>query len=281
MPASAAAAWTAISLAPIAASGTTRTTRSSTAPPGRSVIRTWAMVAHCPPRSGRTSSTSLVDQAPLSVASLGLLPPPAKRGRVGVYRPGHLSRLRLIGRLQLRGYSLAGIRDLLDSWSGGADLGEVLGLTPDELVHIDEPGTPASLEQLAAVIPGLVPLHLEELITIGVVEDCADHYCIPSPSLLQLAHDALAAGYDPARVLALLEAISRAAEGVADAVLGALANPPDAADRDGLDALATRGRGLLAHGTGRLAIHALGRRLGITDEATAPHLIRQLLGVPE
>jgi hypothetical protein len=28
-----------------------------------------------------------------------------------------------------------------------------------------------------------------------------------------------------------------------------------------------------------MAIHALGRRLGITDEASAPDLIRQLLGV--
>src|SRR5262245_65711077 len=73
--------------------------------------------------------------------TLGLLPPPAKRGRVGIYRPGHLARLRLIVRLQKCGYSLAGIRGLVESWSGGADLGEVLGLVPDELVHIDEPGT--------------------------------------------------------------------------------------------------------------------------------------------
>lgn len=214
--------------------------------------------------------------------TMGLVPPPAKRGRVGVYRPGHLSRLRLIGRLQHRGYSLAGIRDLLESWSGGADLGEVLGLGPDELVHIDEPGTPATLDQLIAAVPELVPSRLDDLVAIGIVEDCGpDHYCVPSPSLLQLARDALAAGYDVERVLALLGAISRAADGVADAVVNALANPPATADRAGLDALAVRGRGLLAHGTGRLAIHALGRRLGITDEATAPDLIRGLLGVSE
>lgn len=212
--------------------------------------------------------------------TIGLLPAPVKRGRVGVYRQGHLTRLRLIGRLQARGYSLAGIGDLVSSWSDGADLGEVLGLGPDELVHIDEPGTPATLDQLAAAVPALVPSRLDDLIAIGVVEDCGpDHYCVPSPSLLQLARDALAAGYDADRVLALLGAIGRAADGVADAVIDALADPPAAADPAGLEALATRGRGLLAHATGRLAIHALGRRLGITDEATAPQLIRQLLGV--
>lgn len=210
--------------------------------------------------------------------TMGLLPPPAKRGRVGVYRPGHLARLRLIARLQQRGYSLAGIRDLLVSWSGGADLGEVLGLSPDELVHVDEPGTPATLAQLAAALPALVPARLDDLLATGVVEDCdPDHYCVPSPSLLQLARDALAAGYDVDRVLDLLRAIGEAAEAVAGAAVDALAHPPAGADPDRLDALAARGRGLLAHGTGRLAIHAIGRRLGITDEATAPQLLRQIL----
>ena len=214
--------------------------------------------------------------------TIGLLPPPARRGRVGVYGPGHLARLRLIGRLQHRGYSLAGIRDLVESWSGGADLGEVLGVAPDELVHIDEPGAPATLAQLSAAVPALVPERLDDLVATGVVEECgADRYCVPSPSLLQLARDALAAGYDADRVLTLLDAVGRAADAVAEAVVDALAEPPAAADRAGLEALATRGRGLLAHGTGRLAIHALGRRLGITDEAAAPHLIRGLLGVHE
>jgi DNA-binding transcriptional MerR regulator len=212
--------------------------------------------------------------------TMGLLDPPAKRGRVGVYRSGHLARLRLIARLQARGYSLAGIRDLVDSWSGGADLGEVLGVGPDELVHIDEPGTPATLDQLAASIPELVPDRLDELLAVGVVDDCGeDRYCVPSPSLLHLARGALAAGYEADRVLALLAAIGRAADDVAGAVVAALAQPPTPAapDRAALDALAVRGRGLLAHGTGRLMIHALGRRLGITDEATAPDLVRSLL----
>jgi DNA-binding transcriptional MerR regulator len=211
--------------------------------------------------------------------TIGLLPPPEKRGRVGVYGSGHLTRLRLIGRLQHRGYSLAAIRDLVDSWSGGADLGEVLGVQPDELVHVDEPGTPASLEQLAALLPTLVPARVDDLVNIGVIEKSGDRYCVPSPSLLQLARDALAAGYDADRVLGMLAAIAEASDRVADAVVAALAEGPRPADPSALEALAVRGRGLLAHGTGRMAIHALGRRLGITDEASAPDLIRQLLGV--
>ncbi|HEY6417093.1 MAG TPA: MerR family transcriptional regulator, partial [Acidimicrobiales bacterium] len=212
--------------------------------------------------------------------TMGLLPGPTKRGRVGVYRRSHLARLQLIARLQDRGYSLAGVRDLLASWRDGADLGEVLGLVPDELVHVDEPGTPATLDQLTAALPALVPEHLGDLMAQRVIEECGpDRYCVPSPSLLQLARDTLNAGYGPDRVLELLAAISRAAADISTAVVAALGTPPETPDQAALARLATRGRGLLAHGTGRLTVHTLGRRLGITDDAAAPDMIRQLLGV--
>lgn len=213
--------------------------------------------------------------------TMGLLPPPERRGRIGIYGAAHLARLRLIDRLQRRGYSLAGIRDLLASWRDGADLGEVLGLAPDQLIHIDEPGTPATADQLARLLPSLVPGRLDELLATGVVEACGPaRYCVPSPSLLQLTADALAAGFDPDRVLELLSIIRRATDTIADVVVSTMAARAEDADPDRLVALATRGRGLLAQGTGRLTIHALGRRLGITDD-DAPHALRHLLGVAD
>ena len=210
--------------------------------------------------------------------TLGVLPAPRRRGRVGIYGTSHLVRLELIGRLQARGYSLAGIRDLLGAWRDGADLGEVLGLAPDQLVHLDEPGVPATLDQLATVLPALVPDRLDELLATGTIEACGpDRYCIPSPSLLQLAIDALGAGYATRQVLALLHAIGQAAGTVADATIALLGDPPPDADRDRLLALAERGRGLLAHGTGRLTVHTIGRRLGVTDEDSVATVLRQHL----
>lgn len=208
--------------------------------------------------------------------SVGVLPAPERRGRVGIYRPSHLSRLELIARLQRRGYSLAGIRDLLASWRHGADLGEVLGLAPDELVHIDEPGMPATIDQLARLLPALVPGRLAELVATGVVQECGpDRYCVPSPSLLQLTVDLQGAGFPPDQLLVLLGSIGRAAGAVADAVVELLAERPAGVDEEQLAALVTRGRGLLAHGTGRLTIHTLGRRLGIDGgEASAAALSR-------
>lgn len=194
--------------------------------------------------------------------TMGLLPPPERRGRVGVYRLAHLHRLQLIGRLQERGYSLAGIRDLLTSWHDGDELTDILGLSPDELVHLDEPGTPATLDQLARLLPQLVPDRLDDLLAAGVIDLCGpSRFCVPSPSLLQLTVDALAAGYQPAEVLALLIAVHDAADLVATAAHELLARPPTGVEPDRLDALATRGRGLLAHGTGRLTIYTLGQRL--------------------
>lgn len=207
-------------LAPMSASGATRSTTSSGTPLGWPASRRWAIVAHCPPVSGRMSLTSTVGHAVRRVVSI-------------------------------------------------TDASKLTAFTP------------ATLDQLMVALPALVPGRLDELLAAGVIEECDPGYCVPSPSLLQLAQDTLNAGYTPDRVLELLTAIRRAAADVADAVVTALAAPPESTDHAAVAALATRGRGLLAHGTGRLTIHALGRRLGITDEAAAPDLIRQLLRVDD
>jgi DNA-binding transcriptional MerR regulator len=210
--------------------------------------------------------------------TMGLLPPPERRGRVGWYGASHLARLALIRRLQARGYSLAAIRDLLASWRDGDDLGEVLGLAPDELVHVEEPGAPATADQLARLLPELVPERLSDLLATGVVEACGPgRYCVPSPSLLRLTRDAFAVGYPADAVLELLSTLGRAAGLVADEALAAIATRPEGASTDELVAFATRARGLLAHGVGRLTIHTLGTRLGITDEPAVAGGLRRLM----
>jgi len=85
--------------------------------------------------------------------SLGLLRPPRLAGRVGLYDRGHLQRLRAIGHLQARGFSLAGIKDLFDAFDRGETLGTVLGLDPAAPV---EPGvdTPAGRLPALALVPG-------------------------------------------------------------------------------------------------------------------------------
>jgi DNA-binding transcriptional MerR regulator len=58
----------------------------------------------------------------------GLLAPPEKRGRVGVYDDTHVARLKLINHLLARGYTLANIHDLIKAVDEGHDLRSILGL---------------------------------------------------------------------------------------------------------------------------------------------------------
>jgi DNA-binding transcriptional MerR regulator len=73
-------------------------------------------------RTGVPSSTIRMYQ------TRGLLPKPRREGRVGRYGPAHEARLQLISQLQARGYSLAAIGELVESWEDGRSLDDVLGL---------------------------------------------------------------------------------------------------------------------------------------------------------
>ena len=58
----------------------------------------------------------------------GLLAPPEKRGRVGIYDDTHVARLKLINHLLARGYTLSNIQDLIKAIDEGHDLRSILGL---------------------------------------------------------------------------------------------------------------------------------------------------------
>ncbi|MDP9142753.1 MAG: MerR family transcriptional regulator [Pseudomonadota bacterium] len=58
----------------------------------------------------------------------GLIPPPERRGRNGVYSDAHVSRLRIIAQLLARGYTLSSIGELLEAWERGADFSGLFGL---------------------------------------------------------------------------------------------------------------------------------------------------------
>jgi DNA-binding transcriptional MerR regulator len=118
-------------------------------------------------RAGVTSRTIRAYQA------RGLLPPPELRGRTGFYSDEHLHRLRLIDDLQTRGFSLAAIRQTLDTWARGGDLGHLLGfehLLAAPLLD-EEPGH-TTLSALLARFPEAAtdPALLERSIALGLLE---------------------------------------------------------------------------------------------------------------
>jgi DNA-binding transcriptional MerR regulator len=200
--------------------------------------------------------------------TMRVLDPPVRRGRVAFYGDGHLRRLALIARLQERGYSLAGIRDLFEAWAAGRDLAGILAgpdgaLAEEAPVVLDRDGLEAAVSRLPAG-------RLGELMAMGaVIERAAGEYCVPSPSLLGLVDDAIANDVAVDDALAVAGAIAAGARGIADAVAATLGEAlRDRTDDEAIVQLLRRGRVLVAQATSRLLLHELG--LALAEPAGRP-----------
>jgi DNA-binding transcriptional MerR regulator len=107
----------------------------------------------------------------------GLLAPPRLEGRTGWYDQSHLSRLRLIARLQGEGYSLAGIANLLQQWEQGRSLDAVIGAEAelDALlgdVHAVVVDPASLLERFPA--GSMTPELMQRSAALGLIEATAD-----------------------------------------------------------------------------------------------------------
>jgi DNA-binding transcriptional MerR regulator len=124
--------------------------------------------------------------------SAGVLPRPARRGRLALYAERHVERLRLIGELQGRGLSLRAVRDLLEQDSeharlltGCLGLGESL----DRPWSDDRPRSVSQeeLESLVGERPAETIAALERFRVVEVEPTGpAPTYRIPSPGLLRV-----------------------------------------------------------------------------------------------
>jgi DNA-binding transcriptional MerR regulator len=142
----------------------------------------------------------------------GLLPPPRLVGRTGYYGEEHLRRLELIDHLQQRGFSLEAIRQTLDTWSQGGDLGHLLGLhhllTAPFTDEEPEPVDPAELiERFPAVAedPGL----LDQALAQGLLAqgEGGDGLVAPSPILLEAGAELVRAGIPLGEILEMVKVV--------------------------------------------------------------------------
>ena len=130
--------------------------------------------------------------------SKSALPHPQIRGRVAIYGPAHLDRLKLIASLQDRGLRIDAIRELTSRIDKGeVDVNEWLGIDAQLQVPWadDQPrtATEAELYELAGSRrPGL----LGDLLRAKLVKRHGDVYLVRSPALLQIAARLESAGID-------------------------------------------------------------------------------------
>src|SRR3954464_10111169 len=133
----------------------------------------------------------------------GLLPPPRREGRVGLYDDGHLARLNVIGELLERGYTLANIGEILQAWGQGQNVAELVGLE----VALTGPWSDERPEYLTAgELSALfgAPAEGEDVevaIELGFLEPEGDRFRVPSPRQLHAAAELAAAGIPVSAIL--------------------------------------------------------------------------------
>jgi len=129
----------------------------------------------------------------------GLLPPPRRSGRVGLYSEAHLARLRLVASLLERGYTLANIGELIDAWETGTNVGELLGLEAAIVApwSVEEPMT-MTAEELATMFGAADPAEVLPAITtaidLGLLEPTTGGFRVTSPVLVRAGAELVAAG---------------------------------------------------------------------------------------
>jgi len=147
----------------------------------------------------------------------GLITPPRREGRVGLYSETHLGRLRLIGQLLDRGYTLANIGELTDTLERGHDLGDLLGLGAAlTSPWTDETPTSISAEELYRLFGGEADLEtLEEAVKLGFVEVDGERFRVPSPRLLHAGAELFAAGIPLSAIMGIAKQLRRDVDKIA------------------------------------------------------------------
>lgn len=148
----------------------------------------------------------------------GLLPAPRREGRVVWYGEGHRARLDLITSLLERGFSLANIGELLDGWSDGRNLGDLLGLgrhlTKPFSDEVPDEGTPEEIAERY----GLPFDDLEaagDALLLGLIELDGDRLRVPSPRLLRAGLELHQAGVPLPELFAELRRLRADIEAIA------------------------------------------------------------------
>lgn len=126
----------------------------------------------------------------------GLIPPPERRGRTGYYGSEHLSRLRIIGQMIHRGYTLTSIGELLEAWEHGRDIAQVMGLEAAVTSPwTDETGGYFSLPQLVKMFGGRFdPRWLVKATELGILRSEGARFYAPSPRMLRAGAELVKTG---------------------------------------------------------------------------------------
>jgi DNA-binding transcriptional MerR regulator len=157
----------------------------------------------------------------------GLLAPPERRGRAGVYHEAHLARLTVIGQLLERGFTIANIKELLEAWEKGRDLDHVLGLETAILGEgwAEAPGytTPEEMAELFG--SQMTQENLLKAVELGIVEIEGERLRVPSPRLLQAAKQLIEVGVSMDKLLRQMQEVREVTDRLTGSLVDLVADP--------------------------------------------------------
>ena len=141
----------------------------------------------------------------------GILPPPVRHGRVGIYSDSHVAQLRIISQLLGRGFSIANISELFKTHASGQGLNHLIGIDAALTSQwVEQLPSLHRLEDLAAMLP--TPPTAEELTRVfamgfvTVAEE--DHVQLRSPLLIKLAIRFMEQGFTLSELLDIVDGIT-------------------------------------------------------------------------
>lgn len=167
-----------------------------------------------------------------------LIPAPRKHGRDSVYSDVHLARLRLIGRLLERGYTLTNIGEMVDALDRGAGIWELLGLEraltsawSTELPSYVSLGELVEMFGLGNVTPAVV----EQAVEIDLVRRDGARFVVPSLRILQVGAELVREGIPLPVLIAQIAALRKDTERIANRFVRLIAEHVfDVVDPEGL-----------------------------------------------
>ncbi|MFB8763225.1 MerR family transcriptional regulator [Nocardiopsis alba] len=137
----------------------------------------------------------------------GLLAPPRRQGRVGIYSEAHLARLRLIGQLLRRGYTFANIGEMFQVWERGGDLSEILGFeSAIGDAWSDEIADYVGIGELREIFgKEVTPRTIKRALDLRLLERDGLRFRIPSPRLFHAGVELVRLGMSVSSVLDIAE----------------------------------------------------------------------------
>lgn len=160
----------------------------------------------------------------------GVLPPPEKRGRLGVYNHKHLARMRLINSLLDRGFTINNINELVNAWENGRDLNDVLGLeaaiTSPFSDEVPQRYTKAQLLKLFG-LKAMSPEFIKKASAVGLIERDGTALIVNSPKLIEAAAEMTKIGIELVDLIEILRLMRGNVQRVADALVGLVVSQLD------------------------------------------------------